>query len=105
MASPFSGLVLAAGAALTSPTLYEAFVAGTVPVEEAVLRLVVVVAITTVAVTLVQWVLQGTSPMTESQLEAARRLAELGSSGTSSGEATSSDAATTSADGGADPTH
>jgi hypothetical protein len=78
VASPFSGLVLAAGAALTSPTLYEAFVAGTVPVEDALLRLVVVVAVTTVAVTLVQWVFQGTSPLTEAQLEAARRLRELG---------------------------
>jgi DNA-binding GntR family transcriptional regulator len=99
VASPFSGLVLAAGAALTSPTLYEAFVVGTVPVEEAVLRLVVVVAITTVAVTLVQWVFQGTSPMTEAQLEAARRLRELASEGAASGGATTSDAAAAPADG------
>ena len=81
MASPFSGLVLAAGAALTSPTLYEAFVVGTVPVEDALLRLVVVVAVTTVAVTLVEWLFQGTSPMTEAQLEAARRLTELSTKG------------------------
>ena len=79
MASPFSGLVLAAGAALTSPTLYEAIVVGSVPIEDALLRFGIVVAVTTVAVTLVQWLFDGTSPMTESQLEAARRLAELGS--------------------------
>ena len=81
MASPFSGPVLAAGAALTSPTLYGAFVAGTVPVDEALLRFVVVVVITTVAVTLVQWLFDGTSPMTEAQREAAKRLAELGPTG------------------------
>ena len=81
MASPFSGLVLAAGAALTSPTLYEAFVVGSVPIEDALLRFGIVVAVTTVAVTLVQWLFDGTSPVTESQLEAARRLAELGSTG------------------------
>ena len=81
MASPFSGLVLVAGAALTSPTLYEAFVVGSVPVDDALLRLVVVVGITTVAVTLVQWLFQGTSPITEAQLDASRRLADLGSNG------------------------
>ncbi len=81
MASPFSGLVLAAGAALTSPTLYEAFVVGSVPIEDALLRFGIVVAVTTVAVTLVQWLFDGTSPMTESQVEAGRRLAELGSTG------------------------
>ena len=81
MASPFSGLVLAAGVALTSPTLYEAVVVGTVPLEDALLRLVVVVTITTVAVTLVQWLFLGTSPVTETQLQAAQRLAELGSTG------------------------
>ncbi len=79
MASPFSGLVLAASAALTSPTLHAAFVAGTVPVEDALVRFVVTVAITTVAVTLVQWVFHGTSPVSESQLETAQRLAALGS--------------------------
>ncbi len=78
MASPFSGPVLAAGAALTSPTLYGAFVTGTVPVEDALMRFVVVVVITTVAVTLVQWLFDGTSRMTPAQLEAAERLAELG---------------------------
>ena len=91
MASPFSGLVLAAGAALTSPTLYEAFVVGTVPVEDALLRLVVVVVVTTVAVTVVQWIFQGTSPMTESQLDAARRLADLGSKGAAATASTPSD--------------
>jgi DNA-binding GntR family transcriptional regulator len=102
VASTFSGLVLAAGAALTSPTLYEAFVVGTVPVEDALLRLVVVVVITTVGVTLVQWVFQGTSPMTESQLDAARRMAELGSKG----EAADGAPATPLPDAhGADPTH
>ena len=66
MASPFSGLVLASSAALTSPTLYAAFVAGTVPIEDALLRFVTAVAITTVAVTLVQWLFHGTSPRTDS---------------------------------------
>ena len=78
MASPFSGPVLAAGAALTSPTLYGAFVTGTVPVEDALIRFLLVVVITTVAVTLVQWLFDGTSPMTPAQLEAADRLAEIG---------------------------
>ncbi len=90
MASPFSGPVLAAGAALSSPTLYGAFVIGTVPVEDALLRFVVVVAITTVAVTLVQWLFTGTSPMTEAQLEAAKRLAELAPPGSSADAAASS---------------
>jgi len=86
VASPFSGVVLATGAALTSPTLYGAFVAGTVPVEDALLRLVAVVVVTTVAVTLVEWLFQGTSPMTETQLEAARRLTELDSKGAATGD-------------------
>ena len=77
MASPFSGLVLAAGVALTSPTLYAAFVVGTAPLDGAIVRLVTVVAITAVAVTLVEWLFQETSPMTETQLELSRRLAEL----------------------------
>ena len=81
MASPFSGVVLAASAALTSPTLYAGFVEGTVPMEDALLRFVVTVAVTTVAVTLVQWLFLGTSPMTEAQQEAARRLTELGATG------------------------
>ena len=98
MASPFSGPVLGAGAALTSPTLYGAFVAGTVPVEDALLRFVVVVAITTVAVTLIQWLFDGTSPMTPAQLEAAQRLAELGPTGSSTNDAAASGAAEGSAD-------
>ena len=81
MASPFSGLVLAAGAAITSPTLYGAFVAGTVPVEDALLRLVVVVALTTVAVTLVEWVFHGTSPVAQGQLDAAREAGMTGPKG------------------------
>ena len=81
MASPFSGLVLGASAVLTSPTLYDAFVVGSVPLDAAVQRFVVTIVITTVAVTLVQWLFLGTSPMTESQQEAARRLAELGAKG------------------------
>ncbi len=83
MASPFSGLVLGASAALTSPTLYAAFVVGSVPIEDAVLRFVTAVAIATVALTLVQWLFLGTSPLTETQVEAARRLAELGAKGRS----------------------
>ena len=81
MASPFSGLVLAASAALTSPTLHAAFVVGSTRVEDALLRFVGTVVITTVAVTLVQWLFHGTSPMSESQQETARRLAELGAKG------------------------
>ena len=91
MASPFSGMVLAAGAALTAPTLYGAFVVGTVPIEEALLRFVVVIVVTTVAVTLVQWLFDGTSPMSETQLETARRLAELGSKGTAADGASADD--------------
>ena len=68
MASPFSGLVLAASAALTSPTLHAAFIAGTVPVEDALLRFVTAVAITTVAITLVQWLFHGTSPRSDPAL-------------------------------------
>ncbi len=90
MASPFSGPVLAAGAALSSPTLYGAFVVGTVPVEDALLRFVVVVAITAVAITLVQWLFAGTSPMTEAQHEAAKRLAELAPTRSSADAAASS---------------
>ncbi len=100
MASPFSGLVLAAGVALTSPTLYAAFVVGTAPLEGAILRLVTVVAITAVAVTLVEWLFQETSPMTEAQLELSRRLAELtaprgAASSPKSGEADSTDDSST----------
>ncbi len=65
MASPFSGLVLATSAALTSPTLHAAFIAGTVPVEDALLRFVTAVVITTVAITLVQWLFHGTSPRSD----------------------------------------
>ena len=82
MASPFSGVVLGASAALASPTLHAAFIVGSVPIEEALVRFVVVIVVTTVAVTLVQWLFDGTSPMSETQLETARRLAELGSKGT-----------------------
>jgi hypothetical protein len=100
VASPFSGPVLAAGAALSSPTLYGAFVVGTVPLEDALLRFVVVVAITTVAVTLVQWLFDGTSPMTVAQLEAAKRLTELAPTGSSADAPASS--RTGPADGPAD---
>ncbi len=81
MASPFSGVVLAASAALSSPTLYAAFVVGSVPVDQGLVRFVTTVVIVTVAVTLVQWLFDGTSPMSEAQQEAARRLAELGAKG------------------------
>lgn len=81
MASPFSGIVLGASAALTSPTLYDAFVAGSVPLADALSRLVITIIVTTVGVTLVQWLFLGTSPMTEAQQEAARRLAELRANG------------------------
>ena len=86
MASPFSGVVLGASAALTSPTLYAAFVVGSVPVDEALLRFVVTIALTTVAVTLVEWLFLGTSPMTESQQEAARRLSDLAAKGKAAGD-------------------
>ncbi len=102
MASPFSGLVLVAGAALTSPTLYAAFVVGTVPLEDALTRLVTVVAITTVALTLVEWLFQETSPLSESQLELSRRLTELaGPKGGANAAAPSADGASSS---GADDT-
>ena len=86
MASPFSGTVLAASAALTSPTLHAAFIVGSVPVEDALLRFVVTIVLTTVGVTLVQWLFEGTSPMTEAQQDAARRLAELGAKGRAAGD-------------------
>ena len=81
MASPFSGVVLIASAALSSPTLYAAFVVGSVSLEDGLLRFVTTVVIVTVAVTLVQWLFDGTSPMSEAQQETARRLAELGAKG------------------------
>lgn len=81
MASPFSGLVLGASAALTSPTLYAAFVVGSMPLEDALVRFVTTVAIATVAITLVQWLFHGTSPLTDAQREAAVRLSELGAKG------------------------
>jgi ABC-type dipeptide/oligopeptide/nickel transport system permease component len=81
VASPLSGIVLGASAALTSPTLYDAFVEGSVPLPDALSRFVITIIVTTIAVTLVQWLFLGTSPMTEAQQEAARRLAELGARG------------------------
>ncbi len=81
MASPFSGAVLGASALLTSPTLKAAFLDGTVPVPDALQRFVITVVVATVAITLVQWLFQGTSPLTEAQQEAARRLAEVGARG------------------------
>ena len=86
MASPFSGLVLGASAVLTSPTLHAAFVVGSVPVDEALVRFVTTVALATVAITLVQWLFHGTSPLTESQREAASRLSELGAGGRAAGD-------------------
>ena len=87
MASPFSGLVLAASAALTSPTLHAAFIAGTVPVEDALLRFVTAVAITTVAITLVQWLFHGTSPTRDPEL---RTTEDGGTSGVAPGTGISS---------------
>lgn len=81
MASPFSGLVLGASAALTSPTLYGAFVVGSVPLEQALVRFGTTVVIATVAITLVQWLFHGTSPLTDAQREAGLRLSELGTKG------------------------
>ena len=86
MASPFSGVVLGASAVLTSPTLHAAFVVGSVPIEDALLRFVIAIALTTVAITLVEWLFLGTSPMTDSQQEAARRLSELGALGKAAGD-------------------
>lgn len=45
MASPFSGLVLGSGALLASPALYAGFVEATLPMETAVIRLVVAVGL------------------------------------------------------------
>ena len=87
MASPFSGVVLGASAALTSPTLYAAFIAGSVPLEDALLRFGLTIVLTTVAVTLVEWLFLGTSPMTESQQEMAQRLSDLGAKGKAAGDA------------------
>ena len=92
MASPFSALVLAASAALTSPTLHAAFIVGSVPIEEALARFITTVVITTVAVTLVQWLFQGTSPLTEAQQEAARRLSELSATGKPAGASSPTEA-------------
>jgi hypothetical protein len=88
VASPFSGVVLGASAALASPTLYAAFIVGSVPIEDALLRFVVTIVLTTVAVTLVEWLFLGTSPMTESQQEAARRLSDLAAKGKAAGDLT-----------------
>ncbi len=81
MASPFSGAVLGASALLTSPTLKAAFLDGTVPLPDALQRFAVTLVVATIAITLVQWLFQGTSPLTEAQQDAARRLAELGAKG------------------------
>ena len=88
MASPFSGVVLAASAALTSPTLHAAFVVGSVPIDDALVRFVTAVVIVTVGVTLVQWLFHGTSALSESQQETARRLAELGAKGRAADDGT-----------------
>ena len=81
MPSPFRGLVIGRRAALPSLTLHAAFVVGSVPVEDALVRFVTTVAIATVAITLVQWLFHGTSPLTDAQREAALRLSELGAKG------------------------
>jgi len=61
MASPFSGLVLGSGTLLASPALKEAFVDGTLPIQTAVLRLVVAVAVAWIGFSLLGSLLSGTA--------------------------------------------
>ncbi len=54
MTSPFSGLVLGSGALLASPALWDAFAEGTLPVQTAVVRLLVAVLVSWVGFSLLQ---------------------------------------------------
>lgn len=62
MASPFSGPVLGTGALLASPALYAALVEGTLPIDTAVVRLLVAIVVTWAGVSVLGSLLSGTSP-------------------------------------------
>ena len=62
MVSPFSGLVLGSGAVLASPALWDAFVEGTLPVQTAIVRLLVAVLVSWVGLSLLEMLVSETGP-------------------------------------------
>ena len=61
MASPLSPLVLAAGALLTAPALYESLVLGALPAEAAAARFAVAVVFISIGASLVGSLIRATS--------------------------------------------
>jgi hypothetical protein len=61
LVSPLNGWVLIAGAALTSPVLWSAFVEGTTSMQTALLRLVVAISLLACGIKVVSWLLDETS--------------------------------------------
>jgi hypothetical protein len=74
MASPFSGGVLAAGALLSSPALYDAFVVGALPISTALTRLVVAVVVCWLGLSTVEALVSATAGSAVPEEEAARSL-------------------------------
>ena len=61
MASPFSGLVLGTGALLASPALWDGFVEGTLPLQTAIIRLLVAVVVSWIGYSLLGTLLSQTA--------------------------------------------
>jgi hypothetical protein len=74
MASPFSGGVLAAGALLSSPALYDAFVVGTMPISTALTRLFVAVVVCWLGLSMVEALVSATAGRPTLPEEAPRAL-------------------------------
>ena len=62
MVSPFSGLVLGSGTLLASPALWDAFVDGTLPLQTAIVRLLVAVLVSWVGLSLLEMLVSQTGP-------------------------------------------
>ena len=74
MVSPFSGLVLGSGALLASPALWDAFVEGTLPVQTAVVRLLVAVLVSWVGLSMLQSLLSQSGPTDSAPDDVPRSL-------------------------------
>lgn len=74
MASPFSGGVLAAGALLSSPALYDAFVVGAMPISTALTRLFVAVVVCWLGLSTVEALVSATAGRPATEEETTRSL-------------------------------
>jgi hypothetical protein len=74
MASPFSGLVLGSGALLASPALWDAFVEGTLPVQTAIMRLLVAIVVSWLGYSMLGSLLEQTADPVRRTDEAPRAL-------------------------------